>query len=76
MMLYPVAVTRYDAVVAPRSPSLLVRPTIPAYASLGFWAAAKLVLALATLSLAIFRRGAARGYAAFFGSWRSSSCPH
>ena len=38
-----------------------------AYASLGFGAAAKLVPALATLPLAIFRRGAARGYAVFFG---------
>jgi uncharacterized membrane protein len=69
MMLYPVAVTRYDAVVAL---SLAVAAfsfgrRYLAYASLGFGAAAKLVPALATLPLAIFRRGAARGYAAFFG---------
>jgi Glycosyltransferase family 87 len=69
MMLYPVAVTRYDAVVAL---SLAVAAIsfdgrYLAYASLGFGAAAKLVPALATLPLAVFRRGAARGYAAFFG---------
>ena len=73
MMLYPVAVTRYDAVVAL---SLAVatlcasfggRYLALAYASLGFGAAAKLVPALATLPLAVFRREAARGYAAFFG---------
>jgi hypothetical protein len=73
MMLYPIAVTRYDAVVAL---SLAVatlcasfggRYLALAYASLGFGAAAKLVPALATLPLAVFRREAARGYAAFFG---------
>ena len=71
MMLYPVAVTRYDAVVAL---SLAVATLCAsfggrylAYASLGFGAAAKLVPALATLPLAVFRRGAVRGYAAFFG---------
>jgi hypothetical protein len=69
IMLYPVAVTRYDAVVAF---SLAVAAFsfggryLVAYASLGFGAAAKLVPALATLPLAVFRRGAARGYAAFF----------
>ena len=61
MMLYPVSVTRYDAVVAL---SLAVAAfsfgrRYLAYASLGFGAAAKLVPALATLPLAIFRRGAA-----------------
>jgi hypothetical protein len=73
MMLYPIAVTRYDALVAL---SLAVatlcasfggRYLALAYASLGFGAAAKLVPALATLPLAVFRREAARGYAAFFG---------
>jgi hypothetical protein len=73
MMLYPVAVTRYDAVialslaVATLCASFGGRYLALAYASLGFGAAAKLVPTLATLPLAVFRRGAARGYAAFFG---------
>jgi hypothetical protein len=69
MMLYPVAVTRYDAVVALSLgvAALSFGRRYLAYASLGFGAAAKLVPALATLPLAVFRRGAARGYAAFFG---------
>jgi MFS family permease len=73
IMLYPVAVTRYDALVA-LTLAIAVFCTMPggrylflAYASLGLGAAAKLVPALATLSLATFRRGAARGYAVFFG---------
>ncbi|HSL00065.1 MAG TPA: glycosyltransferase 87 family protein [Rubrobacteraceae bacterium] len=73
VMLYPVAVTRYDAVVAL---SLAVaalcailggRYVYVAYCSLGFGTAAKLVPALATVPLALARRGAARGYAVFFG---------
>jgi hypothetical protein len=71
IMLYPVAVTRYDAVVAL---SLAVAALCAssgarylAYASLGLGAAAKLVPALATLPLATSLRTAARGYAIFFG---------
>jgi hypothetical protein len=73
IMLYPVAVTRYDAVVAlslaiaTLCASSSGRYLTLAYASLGLGTAAKLVPALATLPLAVFRRGAARGYAAFFG---------
>ena len=73
VMLYPVAVTRYDAVVAltlaisAYCAVLGGRYVYLAYASLGFGAAAKLVPALATLPLALVRRGAARGYAIFFG---------
>lgn len=73
IMLYPVAVTRYDAVVAltlaisAYCTALGGRYVYLAYASLGFGAAAKLVPALATLPLALMRRGAARGYAVFFG---------
>lgn len=73
IMLYPVAVTRYDAVVAlslavaTLCASASGRYLTLAYASLGLGAAAKLVPALATLPLAVFRRGAARGYAAFLG---------
>jgi hypothetical protein len=68
-MLYPVAVTRYDAVVA-LTLGLAVffaalggRFILLAYASLGLGAAAKLVPALATLPL--IRRGAVRGYVVF-----------
>ena len=73
VMLYPVAVTRYDAVVAltlaisAYCAALGGRYVYLAYASLGFGAAAKLVPALATVPLALVRRGAARGYAIFFG---------
>ena len=73
IMLYPVAVTRYDAVVAltlalaALGAALGGRYVYLAYASLGFGAAAKLVPALATVPLALVRRGAARGYAIFFG---------
>ncbi len=73
VMLYPVAVTRYDAVVALTLAVAVLCATLGgryvylAYASLGFGAAAKLVPALATAALALVRRGAARGYAVFFG---------
>jgi hypothetical protein len=73
IMLYPVAVTRYDAVVtltlatATFCATLGGRYVFLAYASLGLGAAAKLVPALATLPLALARRGAARGYAIFLG---------
>ena len=72
LLLYPVAVTRYDAVVAVAlalgcaGAAFGGRYRLLAYASLGFGAAAKLVPVLATLPLALARRGAARGYAAFF----------
>ena len=76
--LYPVAVTRYDAVVAlTLAISALCavlggRYVYLAYASLGFGAAAKLVPALATLPLTLVGRSpkktAARGYAVFFGT--------
>jgi hypothetical protein len=71
IMLYPVAVTRYDAAVALTLAVAALCATLGgryvylAYASLGLGAAAKLVPALATVPLA--RRGAARGYAIFFG---------
>ena len=72
ILLYPVAVTRYDAVVALSlagaafCATLGRRYLVLAYASLGLGAAAKLAPALATLPLSAFRRGAARGYAIFF----------
>ena len=71
LLLYPVAVTRYDAVVA-LTLGLAVffaalggRYVSLAYASLGFGAAAKFVPALAVLPLALTRRGAMRGCAVF-----------
>jgi hypothetical protein len=71
LALYPVAVTRYDALVA-LTLALAVLCATPggrylglAYASLGFGAAAKLVPALVTLPLALARRGYTRGYAIF-----------
>jgi MFS family permease len=73
IMLYPVAVTRYDALVALTLAIAVFCATLGgrylflAYASLGLGAAAKLVPALATLPLATFRRGAARGCAVFLG---------
>jgi hypothetical protein len=73
IILYPVAVTRYDAVVALSLATAVLcamlggRYLYLAYASLGFGTAAKLVPALATLPLATFRRGAARGFAVFLG---------
>lgn len=74
-MLYPVAVTRYDAVVALTLAVAVLcaasggrRATFLAYASLGFGAAAKLVPALATLPLALVKpRAAIPGFAVFFG---------
>ena len=81
LLLYPVAVTRYDAVVAL---SLAVaafcaalggRYVPLAYASLGFGAAAKLVPALATVPLALARRGAASGYAVFLAALALSFGP-
>ncbi|MDX6380376.1 MAG: hypothetical protein QOI57_1400 [Rubrobacteraceae bacterium] len=68
LLLYPVAVTRYDAVVALTLAATMALSTGPggwnrggsaaaliaAWASLGFGAAAKLVPALATLPLALF----------------------
>jgi hypothetical protein len=71
LLLYPVAVTRYDAVVALALglaaffATLGGRFLVLAYASLGFGAAAKIVPAIATLPLALMRKGAALGYAAF-----------
>jgi hypothetical protein len=70
MALYPVAVTRYDALVAFTLALAALCATLGgryiglAYASLGLGAAAKLVPALATLPLA--RKGATRGYGIFF----------
>jgi glycosyl transferase family 87 len=71
LFLYPVALTRYDAVVA-LTLGLAVflaalggRFLVLAYASLGLGAAAKLVPSLAVLPLALTRRGAVRGCAVF-----------
>jgi hypothetical protein len=72
LLLYPVAVSRYDAVVAltlavaALCATLGGRYLLLAYASLGFGAAAKLVPALATVPLALFRRRAMWGYTVFF----------
>lgn len=72
LLLYPVAVSRYDAVVALALAAAALCATLGgrylllAYASLGLGAAAKLVPALATVPLALFRRGVVRGYAVFF----------
>jgi hypothetical protein len=74
VLLWPIAVTRYDAVVALSLAAALpfaVRGgalrAIVAYGALGFGAAAKLVPALATLPLALLRRREAPpGYGAFF----------
>jgi Glycosyltransferase family 87 len=70
--LYNLILARYDAVVtltlaiSTLCVALGGRYVLLAYASLGFGAVAKLIPALATLPLATLRRGAARGYAAFF----------
>jgi hypothetical protein len=71
LLLYPVAVTRYDAVVA-LSLAIAVFATALggrygplAYASLGFGAAAKLVPALAVLPLVFARRRAGRELGVF-----------
>ena len=72
LLLYPVAVTRYDAVVALSlaiavfAAALGGRYAPLAYAALGFGAAAKLVPALAVLPLVFARRGAGRGLGVFF----------
>ncbi len=71
MALYPVAVTRYDAVVtltlalAVCGAALGGRWLLLSYASLGYGAAAKLVPALAVLPLALSGRRAVRGLLAF-----------
>jgi hypothetical protein len=71
LLLYPVAVTRYDAVVALTLGLAVFFATLGgrflllAYASLGLGAAVKVVPVLATLPLALRRRGAAPGYAVF-----------
>jgi hypothetical protein len=71
LLLYPVAVTRYDAVVA-LTLGLAVffatlggRYLLLAYASLGLGTAAKFVPLLAVLPLALTRRGVARGCGVF-----------
>lgn len=71
LLLYPVAVTRYDAVVALALATAAFGAAfggrhllLPAYAALGFGAAAKLVPALAVPAL-ILARGT-RGLAVFF----------
>lgn len=71
LSLYPVAVTRYDALVA-LSLGLAVlfatlggRFLLLAYASLGLGTAAKIVPALALLPLALTRRSTALGIAVF-----------
>lgn len=72
LLLYPVAVTRYDAVVALAlataglGAALGGRYRLVAYASLGFGTAAKLVPALALAPLALARRGSGAGLAVFF----------
>ena len=73
LFLYPVAVTRFDAVaaltlgLATFFAALGGRFLVLAYVSLGLGAAAKMVPALATVPLALARRGAIRGYAVFLG---------
>jgi hypothetical protein len=71
VLLYPVAVTRFDAVVALTLGLAVFFATLGgrylslAYASLGLGTAAKFVPALALLPLALTRRGAARGCSIF-----------
>ena len=71
LLLYPVAVTRYDAVVALAlataafGAALGGRYSFLAYASLGFGAAAKLVPALAVLPLVFAGRRIFRGVGVF-----------
>ena len=71
LLLYPVAVTRYDAVVAlalataALGAALGGRWGLLAYASVGLGAAAKLVPALAVLPLIFARRGLGRGLVVF-----------
>src|SRR5215211_595983 len=72
LLLYDLILARYDAVVtlmlaiSTLCVALGGRYVLLAYASLGFGAAVKLIPALATLPLATLRKGAARGYVAFF----------
>jgi hypothetical protein len=71
LLLYPVAVTRYDAVVALTLGLAVFFVTVGgwylplAYASLGLGTAAKFVPLLAVLPLALTRRGFARGCGVF-----------
>jgi hypothetical protein len=73
IVLYPVAVTRYDAVVALTlavavfCTALGGRYLFLAYAALGLGAAVKLVPALATIPLALARGRVVRGFAVFLG---------
>lgn len=72
LVLHNLILARYDAVVtltlaiSTLCVALGGRYVLLAYASLGFGAAAKLVPALATLPIAVLRKGAVSGYAAFF----------
>lgn len=81
LLLYPVAVTRYDAVVALTLGLAALCATLGGrflylgYASLGFGAAAKVVPALATVPLALARRGAASGYAVFLAVLAAGFAP-
>ena len=71
LLLYPVAVTRYDAVVALALAVAVLcvalggRYVLLAYAAIGLGATAKLIPALASVPLALARDRAARGYAVF-----------
>lgn len=81
ILLYPVALTRYDALVALTLAiaALCAAPNRHhvglAYASLGVGTAAKLVPALATVPLALIHRGARRGYIVFFAVLALSFAP-
>ena len=73
IILEDIVLARYDAIVALTLAIAVFcavlggrRFFVIAYASLGFAAAAKLVPALATLPLALIRKGAIRGYVIFF----------
>jgi hypothetical protein len=71
LLLYNLILARFDAVVtltlalSTFCVALGGRYVLLSYASLGFGAATKLVPALATLPLAVLRRGAVRGYLTF-----------
>jgi hypothetical protein len=73
LLLYPVAVTRYDAVVALAlataafAATVRGRYSVLAHAAVGLGAAAKLVPALAVVPLVFARRGAVVGLAVFSG---------
>jgi hypothetical protein len=73
IMLYPVAATRYDAVVAlalavaAYGAALGGRYLLLAYAAVGFGAAAKLVPALTVVPLALTRGKVVRGFAVLLG---------